>query len=511
MNKMTLHKSVFLTSLFVTIMMIQLFSQSFDWNLGTGGNLGRNGLSKALGPLVETGGEPELYWSGGESAPYASYPVIEGDNLIVARRWPSNNQEEAWIINYNVYTGEEKWKINLPVNTYTNYSKVSAVKDNVVYAMRAGGQTEAEYLYALDIETGGIIWMSEDTHGEDATETINFNVNGDIIAADNYKLLCIDHTDGTTKWELERNGGSSDGNAVSAYGDRGYYWEQNMTDGMIVSVCNLETGEYLYSSEGIGTPGFQQAGLMVSPEGIIYAPLLRGNPESDSLFSFTDDGSEFKKNWGYPIAFVTFGSHGVGPNGTVYTYSRDDEVVRLDPETGNVLNTSIVVSGGNGFLTPTMAIGDDGMVYLAVEDWPFYKLYIFTPDLEFLWGEEINGLRGVALEDSVMAINGKNDIIRAYKGRFNTATGVQQNKLETNIPICPNPSNGIFNIRLNSLENNDAILDIINTSGKIVYSLKISSGFEAPFKIDISDQNDGIYILRYFSDDKYHFQKIIKQ
>jgi len=207
----------------------------------------------------------------------------------------------------------------------------------------------------------------------------------------------------------------------------------------------------------------------------------------------------------------TFGNHWVGLDGTAYTYSRDDEVVRLDPETGIVLNTSIVVSGGNGFLTPTMEIGDDGLVYLAVEDWPFYKLYIFTPDLEFLWGEEINGLRGVALEDSVMAINGKNDIIRAYKGRFNTATGVQQNKLETNIPICPNPSNGIFNIRLNSLENNDAILDIINTSGKIVYSLKISSDLEAPFKIDISDQNDGIYILRYFSDDKYHFQKIIKQ
>ena len=192
MRKQTLHTTIFLSLLFVALFSLQSFSQSIDWNVGTGGNDGRNGLSKALGPLVELFGEPELYWSGGESAPYASYPVIEGDNLIVARRWPSNNQEEAWIINYNVYTGEEKWKINLPVNTYTNYSKVSAVKDNVVYAMRAGGQAEPEYLYALDIETGEIIWMSEDTHGEDATETITFNANGDIVTGDIYKLLCID-------------------------------------------------------------------------------------------------------------------------------------------------------------------------------------------------------------------------------------------------------------------------------------------------------------------------------
>ncbi|MEN8251664.1 MAG: hypothetical protein ABFS32_22280, partial [Bacteroidota bacterium] len=188
-----LRKVTYITFIITLGFNMQSFAQSLDWNVGTGGNYGRSGLSWALGPLVESGGEPELYWSGGESTPYASYPLIEGDNLIVARRWPSSHQEEAWVINYNVYTGEERWKVNIPVNTYHNHAQVSAVKDGVVYANRSGGSSEPEFLYALDIETGDIIWMSEETIGEHATETVTFNENGDIIAADIYRLLCFSH------------------------------------------------------------------------------------------------------------------------------------------------------------------------------------------------------------------------------------------------------------------------------------------------------------------------------
>ncbi|MEN8225048.1 MAG: T9SS type A sorting domain-containing protein [Bacteroidota bacterium] len=487
------------------------FAQSLDWNLSTGGNNGRNGLSWALGPLVEPGGEPELYWSGGESTPYSSYPVIEGDNLIVARRWPSNNQEEAWIINYNVYTGEEKWKVNIPVNTYHNFAQVSAVKDGVVYANRSGGSSEPEVLYALDIESGDIIWVSEEAIGEHATETIAFNDNGDIIAADIYRLLCFSHIDGTTLWELERNGGSSDGSSLSVFENKGYYWEQNSM-GMYVAVCNLETGEYLYSSDLLGSPGFQQGGLMVGHDGTVYAPLIRGNEEMDSLHAITDKGDTLEQKWSYPIAHNTFGNHGVGPDGAVYTYSRNEEVVRLDPATGEVLNTSIVVTAGNGFFHAQMAIGDDGMVYLSVQDYPFSKLYIFTQDLEYLWGEEINGLRGVALGDSVMAINGKSNIIRAYKGRQNPGVGIPDLTETESLTVYPNPSQGIFTITLSQeQQHNNAGIDVINAAGQVVYSSELVSDYQAHLTIDITDQNNGLYIIRYFTNGKYHLQKIIKQ
>ncbi|MEN8163193.1 MAG: PQQ-binding-like beta-propeller repeat protein [Acidobacteriota bacterium] len=391
------------------------FAQSCDWNVAMGGNPGRNGLSSALGPFVEAGGSPTLLWSGGESAPYASHPVIEGDNLIVSRRWPSNSQGEAWIINYNLYTGAERWKITLPIITHDNWGKVTGVKDGLVFAHRSGGTTEHEHLFALDIDTGDIVWMSAETYGEHQSESIAFADNGDIIIGDDEKIMRINIDDGTTVWSLPRGGSSSDGNAVAVFGSTGYFWDQTAM-GMFVSACDLDTGTYLYGSDTLDGPGFQQQGLMVGPDGVVYAPLVRGNP-TDALYSITDDGVGLTTNWSYPIYSVVFGSQGVGPDGSIYTYSPDEKVVRLDPATGQVINTSIVVSAENGWFSGNMAIGSDGLIYLAVDDWPFKKLYILNANLDVLWGEEIPGLIGVALGNGVLAVNGNGTEIRAYEGR----------------------------------------------------------------------------------------------
>ncbi len=80
------------------------------------------------------------------------------------------------------------------------------------------------------------------------------------------------------------------------------------------------------------------------------------------------------------------------------------------------------------------------------------------------------------------------------------------------INVYPNPSNGIFNLGGSLIDDdNDIIVEIINVSGEVVYSSKILSGFKSEIKVDISNQNDGVYILKYFSGDKYHFRKIIKK
>ncbi len=76
--------------------------------------------------------------------------------------------------------------------------------------------------------------------------------------------------------------------------------------------------------------------------------------------------------------------------------------------------------------------------------------------------------------------------------------------------IYPNPSNGIFILNGSVIaDDNKVIVEIFNVSGEVVYSSEVLSSHK--IKIDISGQNDGIYILRYFTGDKYHFQKIIKQ
>jgi len=80
------------------------------------------------------------------------------------------------------------------------------------------------------------------------------------------------------------------------------------------------------------------------------------------------------------------------------------------------------------------------------------------------------------------------------------------------IQIYPNPSDGFIYVNLGSVqEDKGSFIEIINVSGQIIYSTKISSGFEGPLKINISDKNKGIYILRVFTNNKYYYQKIIKR
>ncbi|MEN8225052.1 MAG: choice-of-anchor J domain-containing protein [Bacteroidota bacterium] len=90
-------------------------------------------------------------------------------------------------------------------------------------------------------------------------------------------------------------------------------------------------------------------------------------------------------------------------------------------------------------------------------------------------------------------------------------TSIASHKVEDIISIYPNPSNGLFYISTINTENKQARIDIINVAGQTVYSEQISPDLYTSFKFDISEQENGIYILRYFADNQYHFYKIIKQ
>ena len=197
-----------------------IFGQTNNWNLAIGGNQQRNGLTSNLGPNTNS---PTLLWSGGEDADISAAPVIEGNKIILHRRLPSNSDYESWIVCYNLYSGEEIWKINLPNNTGDDsYGKISGVNNGVVYATRAWGFDYPAKLIALDINNGNVLWQSSDKVTEFPTETINFNSEGDIIAGNFDKILCIDKTNGSTKWEIKREDAwAFDGTSVCIHNDKG--------------------------------------------------------------------------------------------------------------------------------------------------------------------------------------------------------------------------------------------------------------------------------------------------
>lgn len=84
-------------------------------------------------------------------------------------------------------------------------------------------------------------------------------------------------------------------------------------------------------------------------------------------------------------------------------------------------------------------------------------------------------------------------------------TGMNQNiSEEPKIVISPNPTSGIFNVQINKFKN--AKLKIYNVYGECIYQYQSSS---ASFKIDLSDEINGIYFMNIKTEEGVITKKII--
>ncbi|OFX51638.1 MAG: hypothetical protein A2046_09765 [Bacteroidetes bacterium GWA2_30_7] len=79
---------------------------------------------------------------------------------------------------------------------------------------------------------------------------------------------------------------------------------------------------------------------------------------------------------------------------------------------------------------------------------------------------------------------------------------------ETNIGIYPNPVKDKLNISLNNIELSDAILNIYNVSGQIVYSSKVTTG--DVLEINTTNLSGGVYIIKMINDKNQYISKFIK-
>ncbi|MBL0050127.1 MAG: T9SS type A sorting domain-containing protein [Bacteroidetes bacterium] len=85
------------------------------------------------------------------------------------------------------------------------------------------------------------------------------------------------------------------------------------------------------------------------------------------------------------------------------------------------------------------------------------------------------------------------------------------NALSGSISIYPNPSSGIFNIKLlnPSLTKANVVAEVYNYTGAKVYSYS-GSVFHDGFQIDLTGFSKGVYILKItLADKKVSTQKII--
>ena len=393
------------------------------WNSGTGGKPSRNGLAWERGPT-----NTALLWQGGSYSQNGVPMVMEG-NLVVMSRLNfasfsiSDVQNGAVIVAQNLTNGVILWTNSLPVDFPATdwFSAVVAMRDKRVFAMRAGN-ANSSYLYALNAQSGQILWRSQDQVDIYGNESPSFAPNGDLIVGNWASLKRINATNGLTIWSSARTTPTSGGGEPAVYGDRIYIWESSGT-GPKISAFNLNTGARLYSSQGFGG-GNQQIAPFVGPDGTVYAPRSQGTVQTDYMIALKDTGSAFVEKWRVPLSYVPFASFAVGPDGSVYSYSTDYRVIRIRPQDGVIINSSDVMP--SDFYQPRMVVDSAGTVFVSKGGFDQGAIFSYNPDLTLRWTDSVHyiNLGGPVIgKNGTLVVAGDGNTIRAYRGNSENQPG----------------------------------------------------------------------------------------
>lgn len=461
--------------IFIFILMLMTALHADHWRVGTGGNPGRNGLSAETGPVAL-----DTLWSGGLYAVISQQVVIEDSFAVMSRIFNLNDVlYGTYIVCHNLYTGDTVWTADLPVDfPATDWrNRVSAIRDSKVYATRSGN-TNASYLYALDVYDGSVIWQSDSLIDEASTEGVSFTADGDLIIGNFSNVMRINASDGSTMWQTTRYSPTSNGSEIAVHGNMGYGWKAG---GPVIAAFDLNTGNELYTSPGVGGGIVQQVAPFVGPDGTVYATRTQNNPITDSLVAFTDIDTALVWKWSVPLGYVPFASFGVGPDSSVYSYTTTNRVIRIDDETGVIIDSSQIIPAGTLF-KPRIAIDAEGIIYLTDgQTGGSGNIYSFDPDLELRWTMPLpgNNVCGPALgQGGILMLCGTSTTVLALQSPSSIAeTDPASTLTPFHVSALPNPFNTYTTITLQTADkefgNHSAEITIFDVTGRRVKNFQL--------------------------------------
>lgn len=123
-----------------------------------------------------------------------------------------------------------------------------------------------------------------------------------------------------------------------------------------------------------------------------------------------------------------------------------------------------------------------------------------TKEIHYLTEQELKQLKDQFIKSGKWTKNGP-----INKG-FEISSSVITNKVNSSFEVYPNPSNGNFNLQLKDVS--DVMIEIIDLTGKKVLEQKI---LENKTDIDISNQPNGIYLVKLIKANSIEVKRIIKQ
>ncbi len=359
-----------------------------DWH-GLGGNAARNGFAFPLGPQSAS----VLWTNATDFSLIAWHPFVDQGRVFTIREsgFPQNGgAANDALVAYDLDSGTELWRTTLPFggNTSSEWiAWIAGADGGRVYASR-GSNGQPQPIRAFDASSGAPLWTSVLSTQAFAYDGVVFAPDGDLLIGDFAQVARIDALDGHTVWSKPRSRAVS-GNCGPAASASAVYIDEVVVGGNVLTKLDLATGNELYDSPLM--PGFtEQNAPFVSHDGkTVYFSRSQNNAAVDFLYAFRDVGTGFTLLWSRPVRWTTSHEHGIGPDGSIYTFLQSDEFVRLDPATGNVTaNAGVLAPLGSPNLSPHTAVDARGSVYVC-NGWASTpatdgRLWAFNADLSVL-------------------------------------------------------------------------------------------------------------------------------
>lgn len=448
-------------------------AQTTGWNNG-GANSQRNGYTSVSGPASDS-----VLWQVNSPGFFGTPLLIEGDYLVTMRFL---GQNYAPVECYELTSGNLLWSAD--VTNLTGRSLPVGLRDGRVFVVNHR-ETQNDSLFALNIADGSRLWKSDVTVAPYISETAVFDAAGDMYIGGNQKTFKINPATGAKIWQtttVPMASGSGE-MAINNDNNTGYTLEQSGGVSYVWAV-NLATGakKYRHIVKDLQPGGnVPQSALMVGNDGVVYVQLTQ-----DNVAAFADDGIQFSLLWQTEIyGNSSFSLMTMGADGSIYAPS-DGGIVRLDPQSGSILNTSPSITQG-GFYSPRLSATANNLVFATNgEDY----VYAFDLALNLLWSDYLpnTNTSGICFASNGIAVAAGRNTIRAYVPEQQTSV-IQTERF--NVSVFPNPVSTFIVIDCDDLPG-DTRFSITDGKGRVVLTGTIDSRQKT---IYLPDLQKGIYFV----------------
>lgn len=336
--------------LFIAMLLSSMYT-GFAQQVTHLGNSQRQARNAQYGPEDAT-----QLWEVDLDSSISSQPTWYYENMAIFSMTFSYSPRVQELMSLDIHTGEVIWETSHGLNL-----GILGIQDGLIYAMGYTGGAGSQQIYAIDTADGSISSILPTLTETNPIQGIAFTAEtgGDFILPGPGSFISrINKDNGEIVWQLPVNWAVSGNGFVALSKDykTGYTWDGllNAPPQKLVAF-DVETGEELYRQPLPNNSG-QQNNIMTGPDNSIF---IQPN-DFPGLIRYKDTGQGIETVWTAPDVRISFGMNLVLNKDNTIIAQKNNKVVKIDFETGEILGESSEAY----LVTRYTGVDLDGKIYL---------------------------------------------------------------------------------------------------------------------------------------------------